>query len=194
MKQPSVREEEKADIIQDFLASTHVFAAAVSDQIEDELLTASGGHEITPAQMKLLKLVGLTESQTIGGVAAFMGVSNAAASKGVDRLVKRHLLSRKELEKDRRVMHLSLTNHGREVLGAYEASRKKRLVEVFGDFPEGELEQASALMDRLSARIVESTAGSSELCLKCGIYFRRDCLLRKLQGRRCLYLQQNVSA
>ena len=60
---------------------------------------------------------------------------------------------------------------------------------MFGDFSDEELKEASALLDRLSLRVAESAEGSEDVCLKCGIYFRRDCLVRRLEGRRCLYLQ-----
>jgi len=181
----------QADAIHDFLASTHVFAAAVSDEIEEELLEQAGGKDLTPSQLKLLKLVSMTDAQNIGSVAAFMGVSNAAASKGVDRLVKRELLLRREHEVDRRVMHLSMTERGSQVLRAYEAARRQKLLDMFADVPADELKTASDLMDRLSLRIVEKVAGEKDICLKCGIYFRRECLMREMQGRRCLYVQLN---
>ena len=182
-------EDGKADLIHDFLASAHVFAAAVADEVEETLLRRTGGREITPSQLKLLKLVSLTETQTIGSVAAFLAVSAAAASKAVDRLVRKGLLARREGATDRRYINLALTDSGRRRLEAYESARRRRLLEMFGDFAGEELKGASALLDRLSLRVAESAEGAEEVCLKCGIYFRRDCLVRRLEGRRCLYLQ-----
>lgn len=183
---------DKADLIHDFLASAHVFAAAVNEEVEEALLEQASGKTVTTSQLKLLKLVGATEAQTISSVAAFLGVSNAAASKAVDRVVRRKLLTRSERETDRRFIHLELTDLGRQLLTSYEVVRQQKLTEMFGDFPEEELERAAQLLDRLSMRVVESVADSGEVCLKCGIYFRKDCLMRKLRGRRCLYLQQHA--
>jgi DNA-binding MarR family transcriptional regulator len=182
-------EEGKADLIHDFLASAHVFAAAVTDEVEEALLRSTGGKEITSSQLKLLKLVSLTETQTIGSVAAFLGVSAAAASKAVDRLVRKGLVDRREGATDRRFINLALTDSGRRLLESYESARRRRLLEMFGDFADDDLKRASALLDRLSLRVAESAEGAEELCLRCGIYFRRDCLVRRLEGRRCLYLQ-----
>jgi len=182
---------DKADLIHDFLASANVFAAAVGEEIEQALLRRTGGAAVTVAQLKLLKLVSVAEAQTIGGVAAFLGVSNAAASKAVDRLVRRKLMARRERETDRRFIHLVLTEEGRRLLESYEDARRKKLIELFGDFPEEELRRVADLLDRMALRVVENTAGAREVCFQCGIYFRKDCLMRRLRGRSCLYVQRN---
>lgn len=173
--------------IDDFLGSAHIFTSAVSDVIEQRLLQEVAGAQVTAGQMKLLKLVAMTDSYTLGDVASFLRVSNAAASKAVDRLVRRSLLRRSEDEKDRRAMHLSLTVTGRRLLAAYESARQRKLQGIFLQFPTDELRRASELLDRLSADIVDHAANSKELCLKCGIYFRERCLVRQLVERNCFY-------
>jgi len=93
-----------AELINDFLGSTQVFASSVNAVIEKRLLREVGPRQLTSSQFKLLKLVALTDAQTIGDVAAFLGVSNAAASKAVDKLVRRGLLLRNEAQTDRRAI------------------------------------------------------------------------------------------
>ena len=112
-----------AELINDFLGSTHVFASSVNDVIEERLLREVGPPQLTFSQFKLLKLVALTDAQTIGDVAAFLRVSNAAASKAVDKLVRQGLLVRKEAQSDRRAIQLSLTASSRQVLAAYNRRR-----------------------------------------------------------------------
>jgi len=180
-------ENDTTDWINDFLGSAHVFASTVADVIEEELLREAGGDQITVSQLKLLKLVSLTEAQTIGDVAAFLGVSNAAASKAVDKLVRMMLLRRSEGEADRRAIHLSLTQLSRRLLDAYDEARRRKLQQVFGQLDPEELRQAALLLDRLSARIVEHSARAEQMCLQCGLYFREKCVLRNLLSRRCLY-------
>src|ERR1039457_2968791 len=125
--------------IDDFLGSAHVFASAVADIIEQRLLDKASEGQVTASQMKLLKLVAMTDSYTLGDVASFLRVSNAAASKAVDRLVRRDLLRRTEDQKDRRVMHLRHTQAGRRLLTAYESARQRKLQSVFVQFPPEEL-------------------------------------------------------
>ena len=183
-------ENDETDWVVDFLGSAHVFTSAVSDVIEEELLKDVTDSRITVSQLKLLKLVSQTEAQTISDVAAFLGVSNAAASKAVDRLVRMMLLRRSEGETDRRSIHLSLTEPSRRILANYEAARRSKLQEIFENFRGEELRQAAALLDRLSAQIVEKSGGKKERCLQCGLYFREKCVLRKMLSRQCLYKRQ----
>lgn len=174
-------------LVNDFLGSTQVFATAVKDVIEEALLRETAGDRITHAQFKLLKLVANTDAHSVGEVAAFLGISNAAASKAVDKLVRRNLLVRAEGATDRRATELSLTRRSRRLLAAYDQARERKLAKAFREFSPEALQQSMEILDRLSAGIINHTAKSEEVCLQCGIYFREKCLVRDLVGRRCFY-------
>jgi len=174
-------------LVYDFLGSAQVFATAVTEIVEEKLLHEVAGETLTLSQFKLLKLVANTDAQSIGDVAAFLGVSNAAASKAVDKLVRRKLLVRAEGQEDRRAAELSLPPRTQRLLAAYDAARDQRLAEVFRSFSPAELQRTAEILDRLSAGIVDHNAQPEEVCLQCGIYFREQCLVRKLVGRRCFY-------
>ena len=176
-----------AELFNDFLGSTQVFASSVNDVIEKRLLREVGPPQLTFSQFKLLKLVAITDAQMIGDVAAFLGVSNAAASKAVDKLVRQGLLVRNEAQRDRRAIQLSLTASSRQVLATYDAAKERKLASVFSRIPASELERTAELLDRLSADIVDHTARAEEICLQCGIYYRKKCLVRQLARRNCIY-------
>lgn len=175
-----------AEPIQAFLGSAHVFASAVSDVLERRLLGETASGRLTFSQLKLLKLVSLSDAHTIGDVAAFLGISSAAAGQAVDKLVWRMLLRRTE-GADRRASQLSLTTPGREALAAYETARNQKLQEIFGECSLEQLRVTSELLDRLAANIVDHTAKPEEICLQCGIYFREKCPLREYVQRTCFY-------
>jgi DNA-binding MarR family transcriptional regulator len=174
-------------LVYDFLGSTQVFATAVSEIVEEKVLHEVAGETLTLSQFKLLKLVANTDAHSIGDVAEFLGVSNAAASKAVDKLVRRELLVRTEGQEDRRAAELSLPPRAQRLLAAYDAARDQRLAEVFRSFSPLELQRTAEILDRLSAGIVDHNAKPEEVCLQCGVYFREQCLVRKLVGRRCFY-------
>jgi DNA-binding MarR family transcriptional regulator len=178
---------ESSDIAHDFLGSTHVFASAVEEVVEKRLLEEIAGRHLTLSQFKLLKMVALTDARTISDVALFLGVSNAAASKAVDKLVRRKLLRRAEGQPDRREIRLSLTESSRRLLAAYDEKKERKLAQLFRGFPDDELRRTARLLDRLSAGLVDHHAGPEEVCLQCGIYFRDHCLVRQLVGRNCFY-------
>jgi DNA-binding MarR family transcriptional regulator len=179
-----------AELINDFLGSTHVFASSVNSVIEERLLREVGPPQLTFSQFKLLKLVAHTDARTIGDVAAFLRISNAAASKGVDKLVRQGLLVRQEAQSDRRAIQLSLTASSRQVLAAYNAAKDRKLASVFRPFSAQDLQRTADLLDRLSASMVDHTAREEEICLQCGIYYRKKCLVRQLVRRNCIYHRQ----
>jgi DNA-binding MarR family transcriptional regulator len=175
------------EMISELLGSVQVFSSAVRDVLEEKLLRQTAGGRLTFSRLKLLKLVAFTDSHTIGDVAAFLGVSNTAASKAVDKLVRRRLLRRTEGHADRRASELSLTGEGRRLLSAYEAARDQKLMEIFSACVPEQLCGTVATLDRLSANMVDHTANPQELCFRCGIYFREKCRLRELVRRTCFY-------
>jgi len=180
------------DIAHDFLGSAHVFTSAVEEIVEKRLLEETAGRQLTLSQFKLLRMVALTEARTISDVALFLGISNAAASKAVDKLVRRKLLRRAEGQPDRREICLSLTESSRRLLAAYEEKKELRLAQVFQGFPDDQLKRAARLLDRLSAGLVDHN--SEHVCLQCGIYFREKCVVRQLANRNCFYLRNKHDA
>lgn len=177
---------ERAEILNDFLASTQIFSTVMTE-LMDEQIREVLGKNYTLSQLKLLKMVARTNTSTISEVAAFLGVSNAAASKAVDRLVRRGLIQRKEKEEDRRAINLSLSQEGHSVLERYEEAQYKTLDGLFRHFAPQDLVKAGDLLDRLSADLVDIGARPDELCFRCGIYFRERCLLRNVHKRVCYY-------
>jgi DNA-binding MarR family transcriptional regulator len=191
MEKPSTPAEGgKADLMNDFLGSAQIFAMAMGQVIEEELWREAADSQLTVSQLKLLKLINLPGGHTISDVAAFMGVSKAAASKAADKLARRMLLRRAEGEEDRRTIYLSITSGGTRLLDAYNTATRKKLTEVFGQFSRDELQQVVDLLNRLSTQIVNQSARPEELCVQCGIHYRETCLVRQRLGRECLYQRQ----
>jgi len=175
---------ERTSIINDFLASMHIFSSAIDElmvvQLHDEL-----GGELTIPQLKLLKLIARTETESITEIATFLGVSNAAASKAVDRLARRGLVERIESTDDRRATRLSVTVQGTFLLKRYEDVQNRVLEGLFRQFMAEDFVETAELLDQLSADLVKEGSGAKELCFRCGIYFRDRCLLRNLHERTC---------
>lgn len=182
------RSAQSEHIIHDFLGSTQVFSSAVNEVVEKRLVEEVAGKTLTHSQFKLLKMVSLTSARTITDVALFLGVSSAAASKAVDKLVRRKLLRRIEGRPDRREIQLSLTPASQRHLAAYEEKKRRKLAKIFRAFSTKDLQRAAKLLDRLSAGLIDHASNPNEVCLQCGIYFRERCLVRQLAKRNCFYL------
>ena len=183
----------ESELITNFLGSAHIFAFAVGQVIEEQLWREATGNQFSVQQLKLLKLVDAAGSQTISDVAAFLGVSNAAASKAVDKLTRMMLLRRSEGE-DRRAIHLSLTGAGRRVLEGFESGIRRKIAEILGDCPPEDLKRMVEMLDQVSARLVNHHAQPDEICVQCGIYYIDKCLKRDHLGRMCHYARQRERA
>jgi len=172
--------------IEDFIGSSLLLASAIHRVLEESAFREAVGRDLTESQLKLLRLLNLSESHTLGEVSAFLGVSNAAASKAVDKLVSRMLLRRTEGEKDRRAIRLTLTDPARRILAAYDAALQRKLKEVFGRFSAKELLDATEILNCFTSRILCNEDPKEGDCLQCGMYFPERCV-REQAGGCCHY-------
>ncbi len=179
------------DLIYDFLSSARVFAKAVRDVIEGAVLQEVAGEKLTTSHLKLLCLVAQTDSATIGDAATFLGVSSPAASKTVEKLVRRRLLRRSDTQGDRRTSQLSLTEASRRLLLTYEAARNQKAAEIFAQYPPEVIQHTAELLDRLASGIsrVRTVSGTEpeQVCMQCEIYYRSECRFGRFGSRKCFY-------
>jgi DNA-binding MarR family transcriptional regulator len=181
------REEVTPELNNEFLSSARVFAWSVREVIERTVLRELAGQNFTFSQLKLLYLVAHTDTLNISDAASFLGVSPAAASKAVDKLVRRRLLRRAETQEDRRTSQLSLTETSRKLMDAYIAARDLRARAVFSQFSADELRRTSEVLDRLAGAITSTGTDPNAICMQCEIYFREDCRFKKYGQRNCFY-------
>ena len=78
-----------------------------------DLAQAAG---VTPAQLRVLQIVGEKKDPTAKTLANQMGVSQATVTALVDKLVARELVSRQPSAQDRRQTNITLTTKGEDVL------------------------------------------------------------------------------
>lgn len=179
-----VGRSEAVEAINDLLASTAIFATTSSGVLAG-LLEEIAGDRLTFAQLKLLRLVERQGRLNIGDVAAFLGISNAAASKAVDRLVRAGLLGRAEAPDDRRATQVTVTGDGRALLEAFEARSSAALLRLLSGAGLRKLKELATGLDRLSVSLATGDRKQDSLCFRCGLYFRDECLLRDSTDERC---------
>lgn len=180
-------EELTADLSNEFLSSARVFAWSVREIMERAVLREVAGDKLTFSQMKLLYLVAHTDTLRIGDAAAFLNVTCAAASKAVDKLVRRKLLRRVSPQEDRRTIRLALTETSRRLMEAYQRARDIRARAAFDQFAPEELRRTSELLDRLAGAFVAGSSEPDAVCMQCEIYFRDRCRFGEFGRRNCFY-------
>ncbi len=173
--------------LSDLLASVHILRTALAKVMEDRLLREATRGRLSAAQLRLLKLVALTERHFLSDIATFLNISKAGASRAVDRLVQRSLLRRSEVLSDRRATELSLTPPAARLIAAYDTAAGRKLRQVARSFRPEELAEGARMLERVAAAFLDGTVREDELCVDCGMYFRPGCLLRRLVPRTCFY-------
>lgn len=183
---------EAQELANDLIGSAHVLVAAVLG-MKNAVLSETAGKRLSFSQLKVLKLVNLAGPQQVGDVAAFLGVSDAAASKTVNRLVRQKCLRRSVGQRDRRRSELSLAAAGRKVLEQYDTSKDRTFAEIFKDLDRDEVRRTTAFLETLTREVVNRSANAEEICLQCGIYLRKRCLVREAARADCQYQKRRRS-
>jgi DNA-binding MarR family transcriptional regulator len=129
------------------------------DEIVDAVLTASRAmiavavrslsamaEDITIAQYRTLVVLASRGPQKLADLAEQLGVTAPTAGRMSDRLVRRGLVARHRAQDDRRVVRISLTAAGRQIVDHATRQRRVYLAEVLAALPEPQRrEVASAL-------------------------------------------------
>ena len=183
-------DNDQIERIQQVMGASHLFCTTVNELLERTLDEASE-EQLVLSQVKLLLLIARPGQRfKVTDVADFLGVTNAAASRAIDRLVQRGLIDRSVSAEDRRAVDLSLTPASRELLDRFTEIRNRELMEVLGDFPIEKLDAAAELLDELSVRLARLEDHHEERCLRCGIHFRNGCVMRDVLDRECVISEE----
>jgi DNA-binding MarR family transcriptional regulator len=178
-------EQEKIELIRQVMGASHVFCSAVTEMLDRTLAEASD-EMLGMSQVKLLLLIARPGHRfKVTDVAEFLGVTNAAASRAIERLVQRGLVNRSISREDRRAVDLTLTPQSRALLERFTEVRNAELADLLSDYPDEKLRTAIQLLDELSVSLLNIGAEEDRRCLRCGVHFRTECVLRDVLGREC---------
>jgi DNA-binding MarR family transcriptional regulator len=150
------RELEEVD---EFLDSFDAFAQAVrrargaQAQDREEALTLS--------QYALLQALSGRDTARVRELASEAGVTPSTATRILDALERRAIVSRTRAEDDRRGVTVSLTESGREAFRTQDAWLRERQRAFYDALPPTERELAPDLLVRLAGLIDELAAGSA---------------------------------
>ena len=99
-----------------FLRYGHVLRSLLREFLEEDFLRQVCPHRLTRSQFCFLKLIAANADLQVGEVARCLGVSPAATSKNLEKLVRLGLVVREASNEDRRVTLLSASDAGRQLV------------------------------------------------------------------------------
>jgi MarR family transcriptional regulator, organic hydroperoxide resistance regulator len=111
--------------------------------------------ELSLSQYHLLEPLLDDERLATCELALAAGVSAPTATRMLSGLEREGLVERVPCEADRRVVHVVLTEHGRERVLAKRARGDARRAVIFASLSAGERREAARLLERLSTAIEE---------------------------------------
>lgn len=167
---------------------SHIFAAAVHEVLEANLLRQIAPSPLTPSQFHLLKLMAIDGHHQIGQVADLLGVSPPAATKNVDKLERLGLIVRTPSKGDRRATLLSVSPKGRRLVRKYEELKTGRLTRAVQPFRTEQVERFSELLEHFAVSLLDLEPCDSSFCLRCAGYIASDCPIGDVCGG-CPYEQ-----
>jgi len=165
------------------LRSMHVLAAVVREVMELKVLRQASSLPLTRHQVLLLKLLAHDGRHRVGEVAAYLGVSAAAATKNIDKLEQLGLVLRASARRDRRAKVLQVSASGRELVAACEAEEAERMDPVLAAYSREELSALGRQLERLALRLLRDEWATPH-CLRCSGYFVEGCPVMAL-GHGC---------
>jgi DNA-binding MarR family transcriptional regulator len=102
------------------------------------------------AQMRTLFRIGAEDEITVGELARQAEVTPATITGMLDGLERDEMVVRRRSEEDRRVVLVTLTDQGRELLHEKRERWRKRWNEKLSDLDDAQLEAASVTLHRLA--------------------------------------------
>jgi DNA-binding MarR family transcriptional regulator len=167
--------------------SAKLFCQAMTLRLVRAVLAQLSDTALTEVQLTCLRFVRLHPDPSVGAIADGLGVSDAAAAKLIDRLVRRNLLLREEHSADRRVLKIKLTGNGKKLVQQVDELEEREFQTIIACLEPAEL---TALQDGLNAFIKAALRSPEEVekaCLRCGVAHIADCpgnlLYKELTGR-----------
>ena len=107
----------------------------------------------SPAQLHVLGVLAESGPGTVSSLAARLGISAPSTSAVVDRMVEAGLVERTRSEEDRRVVSVTISPSGREVIEQVIGGRREMLERVLGQLNEKELADTVRILQRLDEAI-----------------------------------------
>lgn len=122
------------------------FSLQSHKKLEDDL----GKVGITPPQFYVLATIGYAGGLPFGEIGAKMMVTVSNLTGIVDRLEEKKLVVRKRDERDRRVVHVILTEKGAKLYKSTLPQFEKSVAEIFTKLDGAQQKELSALLRRLN--------------------------------------------
>lgn len=156
---------------------SRILTQLLSDVQELNYLAEQTKGLLSKTQLKVLKILSVSGQYTVSEIADVLHFSRAAASKNIEKLVRLKLVKRRITRRDRRVLEVSLTAAGQEIVDRFDKWRRRRQYKALDHFSRI---QKDKLLELLKIYVHYSLACEKNIeiiCLQCNDSIAELCLL-----------------
>jgi MarR family transcriptional regulator, organic hydroperoxide resistance regulator len=121
--------------------------------ITQEWNKRGGDFNLSFPQFKMLHMLNATGTHTVSQLAEALGITSAAITGITDRLVTEGFVNRERGENDRRVVNISITDQGREIISQVTERQKEMLEGIFDQLHEEDLQHLRRIFGVVLANI-----------------------------------------
>ncbi len=136
--------------------STFSRLSKAAGQLRRKVYAGLSDTRLTESQLNVLELLLQTGPLPQKDIAKNLLVTGGNITMVVDNLQKRNLVERNRWPQDRRVVHVTLTNEGRETIETYFPHHVKKVETALNALDSGEQEQLIALCDKLRSSLAKN--------------------------------------
>lgn len=147
-----------------FVATLQEWLALSMHRSMCSLILYCKGSDLSMSQLGALLHVFRRGTAAISDIGERLGITSAAASQMLERLVQQGLVDRSESPRDRRVKQIALTDRGRRVLHECIHARQNWVADLAAALTPAEQEQVRAALALLIEKVRQS---EKELPLQC---------------------------
>lgn len=115
------------------------------------LQDALGGQygDLSRPQLRLMMKLGHTDP-TVSELAERLNISSSGVTQMLDKLASRRFITRYSPDKDQRVVRVSITDRGRDVLGLAIEQFEQRVLEMTKTFSDADKRTLTELLQRMT--------------------------------------------
>jgi DNA-binding MarR family transcriptional regulator len=105
--------------------------------------------DLTPQQLEILALLDKEGELRVVDIGKKLQISKAQMTQVIDKLSKRKFIDRNSCSVDRRVIHITLTSHGKNSLVANQSKLLNFMRDAMSQLSENELKELSKALQRV---------------------------------------------
>lgn len=159
--------------------ASDLFVAIVEKLMTQRMLDESFDQQVTPSQLMALRYLSLNDSSLMSDVAEGLGISFPAATKTIDRLVRKGLAARSEDPHDRRVVRIRLTETGKKLISDIFSDRARRFATVLERLDPDVRDNLYRGLEGFIMSAINDKETAETVCLHCGSEHHDTCPVKQ---------------